>query len=264
MEIRLNKLFSFKACETPTNEELAMAKSHSKSDGAGVTAKRGYTEGWMTVEIMDADKDISRAAGGHHEILLRKGFYQYEHPSMAHNIVGRPVSCEVGIEPTTGKPGVLTRGFFYLNDPMGKTLYEKSVMLAEAEPDDELRRLAMSMEGKGWDVVPYTAEPGGRWDIRQWRPHSIAITHRPKVEAARIPGQRVMDIACSLASAEEQGNLDSHLSLLVSNRNLVKSLLPLDPDMPVEDELVKYAMEKHGLTREQAMVLVTHTQQLLA
>ena len=266
-EIHLNKLFSFSPCEAPTNVELSLAKSLSKSDGEGREAKRGWIEGWMTVEKMDTDGDISRANGGHYDILLKKGFFQYEHPSLAHNIVGRPVSCEVGTEPIEGKPGVLCRGFFYLKDKYGQILFEKSQMLAESEPDDPYRRLAMSMEGKGWNCIPYIDEPGGRWDIRKWRPHSIAITHRPKVETARIPGQRMMDIAMSLTVAEEAGTLPDVLSALANNHSLMKSLLESDPDdvaaHPDEDH-IQYAMRKHSLTRDQATLLVTCTHQLLA
>lgn len=269
MEIRISKPFTITPCE-PTNAELSLAKSQGRSDGNGSTATKGWTEGWMTVETMDSDGDISRAAGGHHELLLSKGFYQYEHPALAHNIVGRPVSCTVGIEPISGKPGVLSRGYFYLSDPMGAVLFAKSQLLAREEPDDPLARIGMSGEGKSWDFVPYTAEKGGRWDLRKWRYHAIAITSRPKVNEARIPGaptqeERIYDIACSLNAAEENNVLPQYLEHLVANRALMKSLLNLEPDIRDSDEAhIKYAMETHGLTRSQAMVLVEHTHKLLA
>ena len=266
MQIRLQKRFTVEPCE-PNNAELALSKSQGKSDGAGSSARKGWIEGWETVEIKDVDGDLMRANGGDHELLLSKGYYQYEHPALAHTLIGRPVSATVGVEPNTGKPGVLSRGYFYLSDPMGKVLFEKAQMLAQDEPDDPLRRLGMSLEGKGWDCVPLEV-PGGRWDIRKWRPHAIAITHRPKVDRARIPGgevdEQVYDIACSLLAAEEMGQLDFYLGSLLENRKLVKSLIGgEDVDERLAD-YVNYAMEQHGLTRSQAMVLVEQTQRLLA
>lgn len=268
LQIRINKDFSFDAYE-PSNDEFAAAKLVSKSDGNGATARRGWVRSIMSVQVKDADGDLMRARptperkgqGCHPELLLKKGYFCYEHPSRADMIVGRPVSVPLIEDPVTGAPAVGANGFFYLDDKLGEALYEKAVMLAKAEPDDPLRRLAMSAEGRGWNVLPYNV-PGGRYDIADWEPHTLAVTHRAKVETATIHPD-VVEIAASLAGAERLGGVDNVLEMLVSQRRLMRDLRA-ERGFRDDDAYVSYVMSKHGLPRSRAMALVVRARKIVA
>lgn len=215
----------------PTSAELA------KSEADGTPALKGWVEGFMSTEEPDVDGDIILADGIDIEEFLRSGFWCYEHPSMAHTLVGRSTEAWVDSHPS-GFKGLKTRGYFYLADPMGKMLYEKASVLAKTE-HDETRHLAWSVEGKGVDVEP--RKEGGLL-IKKSKIHTAAVTHRPKNGKSRfVP---VYDIAASLADADERGELIETLEAVLENRKLVKSLTEKGMEAPAQDRHILKVLER--------------------
>jgi hypothetical protein len=198
----------------PDNTDLAKSKGTDSN-------KKGWVGGFISVEVPDAEGDIIYAKGMDTSDFLKSGYFVYEHPSLAHMIVGRPTSTDVREHPC-GAPGVFCRGYFYLLDPMGKQLYEKALVLEQSE-EDENRRLAWSVEGKGTKIAKREGVSKGL-HIYESRPHTAAVTHRPVNFYARFRPE-LHDIAASLSYAEEKGQLIETLEAILENRKFMKSMV---------------------------------------
>jgi hypothetical protein len=130
---------------------------------------RGQIRGIATSEAVDADDEIILQDGLDWSYFKSRGLITYEHPLGALNIVGHPtrvISTKVN-----GLAATAIEGELYLEDPLGKQLWEKARTMKKA---GGARSLGFSIEGK--------VLPGGRdgKKIRKAKVHSVAISPVPK------------------------------------------------------------------------------------
>lgn len=229
----------------------------AKSKGTD-SAKKGWVGGFISVEVPDVQDDIMYAKGMDTSDFLKSGYFVYEHPSLAHMIVGRPTSTKV-MEHPCGALGVFCKGFFYLLDPMGKQLYEKAVVLEQSE-EDENRRLAFSVEGKGTKVAKREGFAKGL-HIYESRPHTAAITHRPVNFLSRFRPE-LHDIAASLSYAEEKGRLVETLEAILENRKFLKSMSANHQD-DARERHVQSVVDRFKVDRETARRMTDRVYDLL-
>lgn len=140
-----------------------------KSGDTPETENLGKIRGVATSEKKDADDEIILQDGLDWSFFKSRGVLTYEHPLGALNIVGHPTQ----VTPTVRDGVAMTEieGVLYLDDPLGKALFEKATTMKKAGGD---RSLGFSIEGK----VP----KGGRAGkiIQKAVVHSVAISPVPK------------------------------------------------------------------------------------
>lgn len=134
----------------------------------------GKIRGITSSEVRDLDGEVIVQKGLDFSEALAYGYLTHEHPLGSLNVVGFPTK----VEPTTVKKGgesylaTLLSGSIYLDDPIGKTLWDKSVTMQKAGGQ---RALGLSIEGK--------MKPGARKDdnsIDGIKVKSIAISSQPR------------------------------------------------------------------------------------
>lgn len=129
----------------------------------------GRITGIASSETVDADQEVILQDGLEWDFFLRKGTLTYEHPIGALNIVGEPISIERMEH--NGVAATKIIGVLYLDDPLGKALWNKATTMKKAGGN---RTLGFSVEGR----VPPGARDGRT--IKAARVHSVAISPVPK------------------------------------------------------------------------------------
>ncbi len=233
----------------PTSQEIAKSGEQSRS--------KGWVEGFLTTEAPDEHGDVILADGFDHDHFLKKGGgkWCYEHPRRAHTTVGRSTETWVDTHPS-GVLGVKTRGYFYLDLPVAKTLYETAMVLAKEE-EDETHHLAWSVEGKS-DKDSVEPRPGGRYLIKKSFIHTAAVTDRPANVYARIGEGSAYAIAASIVEAEERGELIPHLEALLEREKLLKSLSEKTADASYQRHVIRVMERFPTLDVARAKAVVGH------
>lgn len=239
----------------------ATAAEISKA-ASDTSAPKGWVEGFLTTEAPDEHGDVLLADGFDKDHFLKKGggAWCYDHPRRAHTRVGRSTEVWVDTHPS-GHKGIKTRGYFYLDIPVAKTLYETAMALVKAE-EDESHHLAWSVEGKsGRDYV----EPreGGRYLIKKSFIHTAAVTDRPANFYARIGDKSAVEIAASLVEADSRGELIPHLEALLEHEKLMKSLAEVASDASYQRHIIKVLERFPHLDVSRAKAVVGRVYELL-
>lgn len=235
-----------KPCE-PDNTDLAINKSRSNiNEPDGVKL---WVESWLCTEKPDSENDIMEAREVDLEYYKSNGYMCHEHPSLALTLVGRNTKAWVE-EHESGFLGVKQRGYFYGKDKEAKTLYEKMIVLSEAE-DDPSRHLGTSAEGKSLEAIP---RPGGGHILRKNKIWGTAVTHRPKNDLSRFTG--ALDVAKSLHEAAEGGYLRHHLETLLENHKLAERILSVSKSQKIDPQ-IEILMSRYGMSLAQAETLIT-------
>lgn len=138
-------------------------------EGEDTESRLGKIRGIATSETRDADDEVIMQDGLDWTFFKSRGVLTYEHPIGALNIVGHPTSVTPVVR--DGTPMTQIEGVLYLDDPLGKALYEKATTMKKAGGD---RALGFSIEGK----VPKGGRVGKT--IRSAVVHSVAISPVPK------------------------------------------------------------------------------------
>lgn len=129
--------------------------------------------GYCSTVTKDSDEQWVDQNGLDFSKALTTGFFTYEHPLGAINIVGFPTQTAREVIQKADKSVDATRvtGYLYKDDKLGKVLLEKAVTMAKAGGQ---RRLGFSIEGK--------LKPGGKVGncLRAVDVRSIAISPAPK------------------------------------------------------------------------------------
>lgn len=233
----------------PENNDLSISKSLKEEDPSRAKTKL-WCESWLMTEEEDSDKDIMLAREVDLEFYKSNGYMCHEHPSLALTLVGRNIRAWVEEHPS-GHLGVKQRGYFYGNDTDGKKLYEKMIMLSEAE-DDPLRHLGTSAEGKSHEAVK---RPEGGHFLKKNKIWGTAVTHRPKNKGCRFT-QSEYDIACSLHEAATQGYLRQHLEVLLKNLEMSEKILSFNKSKAIDPQ-VEQLVSKYGMSTAQAEAFLT-------
>jgi hypothetical protein len=133
---------------------------------------RGKIQGVASSEKRDNDGDVVRQDGIDWSMFKSNGFFVYEHPFRPPAIVGQPSDIErVEVD---GLPATRVTGHLYLEDPLGKSLWQKANVLQKASDD---RRFGFSVEG-----AIMRRHPERHWDVTHSKVHTVAITPFPKNE----------------------------------------------------------------------------------
>lgn len=134
----------------------------------------GEIRGVTSSEIRDLDGEIIVQKGLDFTDALESGFLTHEHPLGSLNIVGFPTSIEPTTVTKSGKDYIATAlsGSIYLDDKIGKSLWEKAVTMQKAGGQ---RALGLSIEGR---MKPGAKKRGGYVD--GIRVKSIAISSQPR------------------------------------------------------------------------------------
>lgn len=137
--------------------------------GSEGETNRGVIHGVATSEKRDADDEIIIQNGLDWSFFKSRGYITYEHPLGVLNIVGEPT--EVTPTDVNGVAATEIEAALYLDDPLGKAVWEKARAIKKA---GGTRRLGFSIEGK--------IKKGGRRGkkIVAAKVHSVAISPVPK------------------------------------------------------------------------------------
>lgn len=110
---------------------------------AGGNKSRGIVRGIASSEAVDSDGEIILQKGIDWSWFLGHGFISLEHPLGIDNIIGAPIKVEPAI--VKGRPATAITAELFLDDPVGRKVYQKAKLLKKCGTD---RKLGFSIEGR--------------------------------------------------------------------------------------------------------------------
>ena len=194
--------------EIPVFRQWVPFETVEVEKGGEASDSLGRIKGIASSEYVDADGEVIVQKGIDWSYFLNHGFLSLEHPLGVLNAVGESVSAEV--VKIDGVPATEITADIHLQDPVGKSVWEKARMLKKS---GSKRKLGFSIEG---EALERDSEDPKK--IVRSRVISVAISAAPKnpmswfepIAASMLASLRRNDLLDGIGQPNQANQVKGH------------------------------------------------------